>query len=66
MPNANLYLVTKHFGEGMMHHCGKPLATLRDAKDAAKRMTSKGRFRPKAVVRIWKIVSETEVTNAKR
>jgi len=52
------YLVTKHYGEGYVHHVGRPFDSRKDAEDAAKRLRFKGGFRAKAVLRIWKMEKE--------
>lgn len=54
------YFVTKHYGEGMVHHVGRTVDTRKAANEIAARFKFKGKFRGKAVLRIWKI--EKEIT----
>lgn len=55
------YFVTKHYGEGMVHHVGRTVDTLKEAKEIAKQFKFKGGFRAKAVLRIWKMEKEIEI-----
>ena len=55
-----LYFVTKHYGEGMVHHVGRTVASRKEAIKIAKRFKFKGKFRGKAALRIWKM--EKEIT----
>lgn len=56
------FFVTKHYGEGMVHHVGRTSDSLGAAKKIANRFKFKGGFRGKAVLRIWKMVEEVEIS----
>lgn len=55
------YFITKHYGEGFVHHIGRTVSTLKEAKAQAKRFKFKGGFRGKAVLRIWKMEEEIKI-----
>lgn len=61
MPKKDLYIVTKHHN-AMAYIIGRPESSLSQAKKlAAAAKLSKGQFKAKALVRIWKLASESEV-----
>lgn len=55
------YIVTKHYGAGMAHIHGTT-HLLEDAVALAERHSkAKGKFKGRAVVRVWKLEKEVEV-----
>jgi hypothetical protein len=61
MPDHCLYIVTKHYNT-MAYIVGRPQSSLSKARRLASlAKLSKGQFKAKAIVRIWKLASEAEV-----
>lgn len=56
------FLVTKHFGNGMMHHVGSPKETIAELEPFLKDADYRGGFTGRVWLSVWKIVEEIEVT----
>lgn len=58
----DLYLVTKHYGAGMVHHVGRATTDRREVDRTVKTHSKgKGKFRGKVHVRVWLCIDEREV-----
>lgn len=55
------YLVTKHFGNGMMHHVGGPRQTREELEPFLKDSNYRGNYKGHVWLSVWKLDEEIEV-----
>lgn len=56
------YLVTKEYGIGFVHHCGKPTSDKREIDLTVKTASeSKGNYKGIVKVRVWECINERSI-----
>lgn len=55
-------LVTKHYGNGMMHHVGSPTDSPEKVEQFIKQTNFRGNYKGLVWVSVWKLEKEIEIT----